>query len=192
MRVVRPKGNMDKQAQLYLTLDMLKEVVERDIEIPLKTTGLSMRPSIHSGEWIVVRRAGPPEIGVGDVVVYQAGNAFIAHRVIRRRQQADCVYLAVKGDAQLVAEEIAADRVVARVVALRKGDRRIDWDRPRWRLVGWLMACYSSWVDALYRAVPCLPGRLVGSLNYLAARLLAGSWEAAESDSNHKPGKKKH
>jgi hypothetical protein len=174
---------MDRETQLHLTLDMLKEVIERDVEIPLKTVGLSMRPSIYGGEWIVVRRASAPEIGVGDVVIYEAGSTFIAHRVIRRREQAGRIYFAVKGDAQLAAEEIAAEQVVARVVALKKGDQWIDLDRPCSRLANRLIAGYSSWVDTLYRAMPRLPavlrpasgplpGRLVSALNRLPARLL--------------------
>ncbi len=185
---------MDRETRLHLALDMLKEVIERDVEVPLKTAGLSMQPSICGGEWVVVRRISAPEppgrgcpVGVGDVVIYQAGNIFIAHRVIRRRERDGRVYLAVKGDAQLAAEEIAAEQVVARVVAVQRGDRRIDLDLPHRRLASRLIADYASWVDTLYRAMPGLPamlrpgsgrlpgrlaGRLVGSLSRLPARLL--------------------
>jgi hypothetical protein len=172
---------------------MLKEVIERDVEIPLKTFGLSMRPSICGGEWIVVRRADAKEMGVGDVVIYQSGPTFVAHRVIRRRHQDGRVYFTVKGDAHLAAEgEISADEVVAKVVALRKADKTIDLNRPRWRLANRLIARYSSWVDRLYRGTPFLHGilrragerplgrlaiRLVSGLNRLPPRLLIGSWE---------------
>jgi hypothetical protein len=181
---------MDRETQLHLTLDMLREVIERDVEVPLKTAGLSMRPSIYGGEWVVVRRAATPEVGAGDIVIYQAGSAFIAHRVIRRREQAGRVFFTIKGDAQLAAEEIAAEQVVARVVAVKRGDRRIDLNRPCRRLANRLIAGHSSWVDSLYRAMPRLPamlqpgsgrwpgqlvGRLVSSLNRLPARLL-GWW----------------
>ncbi len=186
---------MDRETRLHLALDMLKEVIARDVEVPLKTFGLSMRPSIRGGEWIVVRRASADEIAVGDVVIYQAGNAFVAHRVIRRRRQGGRVLFTVKGDAHLAAEgEIPAEAVVARVVALKKADRRIDLDHPRWRLSNRWVARYSSWVDTLYRSVPFLHGvlrrgsgrpvgrlamRLVSGLNRLPARLLIGPWELA-------------
>ncbi len=178
---------MDRETQLHLTLDMLKEVIERDVEVPLKTAGLSMQPSICDGEWVVVRRTGASKIGAGDIVVYQAGSTLVAHRIIRRRERAGRVFFAVKGDAQLAAEEIAAEQVVARVVAVREGGRRVDLDRPCRRLANRLIAGYSSWVDTLYRAMPRLPatlrpgsgrlpgrlsGRLVSSLNRLPARLL--------------------
>jgi len=178
---------MDRKTQLHLTFDMLKEIIERDVEVPLKTAGLSMRPAIYDGEWVAVRRVATSEVGAGDIVIYQAGNVFVAHRVIRRREQAGQVFFAVKGDAQLAAEEIAAERVVARVVALERGSRRIDLDRPGRRLANRLLAGYSSWADTFYRAMPRLPavlrpgsgrlpgrlaGRLVSGLNRLPARLL--------------------
>jgi hypothetical protein len=195
---------MDRETRLHVALDMLKEVIERDEEIPLKTFGLSMRPSIRGGEWIVVRRAGAEEIGVGDVVIYQSGPTFVAHRVIRQRHQGGRVYFTVKGDAHLAAEgEVAADEVVARVVALKKADKTIDLSPPRWRLANRLIALYSSWVDRLYRGVPFLHGilrraserpwgrlaiRLVSGLNCLPPRLLIGSWEMVTRQSEKPQG----
>ena len=184
---------MNREMRLHPALDMLKEVIERDVEIPLKTFGLSMRPSIHGGEWIVVRRAGAEEISVGDVVIYQAGNTFVAHRVIRKRHQEGRVYFTVKGDAHLAAEgEIAAKAVVAKVVALKKANKMMDLNHPRWHLANRLVALYSSGVDVLYRSVPflhgilrrksgrpfgCLAIRMVSGLNRLPTRLLIGSWK---------------
>lgn len=182
---------MDKETRLHLAMDMLKEVIERDVEIPLKTIGLSMRPFIYGGEWVVARRAGEVEICIGDVVIYQSGSTFIAHRVIRRREEAERVYFTVKGDAHLAAEgEISAEQVVARVVALKKASRIIDLDQPRWRRANRWIARYSSWVDILYTSLPCLPGItgraggrflacLAGRLARLTTRLMIGSWRVA-------------
>ena len=195
---------MDKETRLHLALDMLKEVIDRDVEIPLKTFGLSMRPSIRGGEWIVVRRAGAEEIRMGDVVIYQSGPVFVAHRVIRKRQQDDRICFTVKGDAHLAAEgEIAAEEIVARVVAMKKADKMIDLNHPRWRLTNRLIALYSSWVDAFYRSVPFLHGilgrgsgrpfgrlaiRLVNGLNRLPTQLLIGSWEMVTRQSEMPQG----
>jgi hypothetical protein len=127
---------------------MLREVIEQGEEVPLKTFGVSMKPFIHGGELIAVRKVDAGELGVGDVAVYQAGNRFVAHRVIRRREQRDRIFFTVKGDAHLAAEgEIAAEDVVAKVVALKKGGTRIDLDSPRWRLTNWLIAIDSSLVN---------------------------------------------
>jgi hypothetical protein len=182
---------MDKETRLHLALDMLKEVIERDVEIPLKTIGLSMRPFIYGGEWVVVRRAGDAKIYIGDIVIYQSGNTFIAHRVVRRREEGERVYFTVKGDAHLAAEgEISAEQVVAKVVALKKAGRAIDLDQPRWRRANRWIAHYSSWVDTLYTGVPSLPGitgrasgrflaYLAGRLARFTTRLMIGPWRVA-------------
>ncbi|MBN1976802.1 MAG: hypothetical protein JW918_05325 [Anaerolineae bacterium] len=181
---------MDRATRLSLAMDMLNEVIERDEDVPLKTFGLSMRPTIYGGEWVVVRRANPEKVGMGDVVIYQAGNVFVAHRVIRKRVQDGKVYFTVKGDAHLEAEgEIAAGEIVAEVVALQKTDKRIDLDRPRWRLANKLIAIWSAWVDSLCRGRVDRPGderrvrplrRLFGGavarLNHGLIKLLMGKW----------------
>jgi hypothetical protein len=183
---------MDRVTKLSLALDMLKEVIERDVEVPLKTFGLSMRPAIQGGEWVVVHKAEPEDISSGDIVIYQLGSNFVAHRVIRVHRRQNDISFTVKGDAHLAADgEIGAAGVIARVVALRRGEKTIDLRRPRWRAASRLLACYSSWVDILYRGLPPLQGllrgpdlrpsnhpaaRLVRGLNLLPARLLIGSW----------------
>jgi hypothetical protein len=188
---------MDRETRLEVALDLVKEVVMRDGEMPLKTAGLSMRPTVCGGDWLVVRRAVPADIVVGDIAVYQAGPRFVAHRVIRRRlDDAGRMWLTVKGDAHLGAEgELPAENVLATAVAVRsdRSGRILDLAGSRGRRVGRLIARYSSAVDWLYRSVPCLHGRiglspdrrarplagwanrLVGGLNRLSVRLLLGS-----------------
>ena len=184
---------MDRRTQLHLAIEMLKEVIDRDVEIPLKTFGPSMTPSIQGGEWIVVRRVSPERIAVGDVVIYENGNLFVAHRVIRKRCEDGCVYLTTKGDAHLGAEgEIPAEKALAKVVALKKPGRGIEMDSLRWQLTNRLIAYYSLFIDSLYRGVPFLHGalrrqadrplgrfgmRIVGAMMRLPIKLLMGSWE---------------
>jgi hypothetical protein len=181
---------MDRATRLSLAMDMLNEVIERDEDVPLKTFGLSMAPFIYGGDWVVVRRVGAEKIRLGDVVIYQAGNVFVAHRVICRREQDGRVYVTVKGDAHLVAEgEIAAGEIVARIVALQRAGKRIDLDRPRWRLANRLIALCSAWADSLCASRVGRRGdaragtrrslrhRFIGAvsyLNHLFIRLLVG------------------
>jgi hypothetical protein len=183
---------MDQATRLCLAMDMLNEVIEREEDVPLKTFGLSMTPAIQGGEWVVVRRVSTEEVRIGDVVIYQAGNVFVAHRIIRKREQGGSICFTVKGDAHLAAEgEIAPREIVARVVALQKMGERIDMDRPRWRLANRLIAHCSSWVDRLCRGkgnqhndARAKNGRSLGRLsvgavarlNHLLIRLLMGKW----------------
>lgn len=184
---------MDQRTQLHLAIEMLKEVIDRDVEIPLKTFGLSMTPSIRGGEWIAVRRVSPERIAVGDVVIYENDDLFVAHRVIRKRCKDGRIYITTKGDAHLGAEaEIPAEKVLAKAIALKKPGRIIEMDSFRWRLTNSLIAYYSLFIDNLYRSVPFLHGalrrqadrplgrlgmRIVGGIIHLPIRLLMGSWE---------------
>jgi signal peptidase I len=181
---------MDRATRLSLAMDMLNEVIERDEDVPLKTFGMSMVPFIYGGDWVVVRRVNAEKVRLGDVVIYQAGNVVVAHRVIRRREQNSQVYFTVKGDAHLAAEgETTAGEIVAKVVALQKAGQRIDLDRPRWRLANRLIALCSAWVDSLCASrvgrcgdTKARDGRslrhrftgVVSGLNHLFIRLLVG------------------
>ena len=181
---------MDDETRLQLSLDMLKEVIERDTEIPLKTFGLSMRPAICGGEWIVVRRVAEGEVQVGDIIVYQAGGKFVAHRIIRRLEKGGQTCFRVKGDAQLSSEGVLpAGQIVARVVALKKKGREIDMDQTTWRRVNRIIAHYSSAIDRIFRCLHYRPdrtglvGRLLTAAVRLPPRLLMLAWEFSTKNS---------
>ena len=179
---------MDDETRLRVALEMLKGVIERDVEIPLKTFGLSMRPVIYGGEWIVVRRAIEAEIRVGDIIIYQAGQGFVAHRVIQRLKKGEQTCFKVKGDAHLASEGVvSAGQIIARVVALKKRGRVISMDQPAWQRANRIIARYSSAIDHLYRRLPFRPdrtslaGRILAAVVRLPPRLLMFAWERATS-----------
>jgi signal peptidase I len=88
----------------------------------LRVTGRSMQPGLADGARVRVERARASAVRAGDVVVYEAGDRLVCHRVLWRGRRSRWL---VGGDARsgLVAW-IDASAVLGRVVAIRNSDRR--------------------------------------------------------------------
>ena len=60
--------------------------------------GISMEPTLHTGDMVVIEKKPPDEIEVGDVVVYKSGNRYIIHRVIDKFRMGGTMCFVIKGD----------------------------------------------------------------------------------------------
>ena len=60
--------------------------------IRFHATGISMQPTINHGETITIVPVEPREIKRGDIVLYRAKTAIIAHRVIRILRDTNSVF----------------------------------------------------------------------------------------------------
>ncbi len=85
----------------------------------LKTTGLSMVPTLEPGDEIVVRHADVREIKRGDLVTFKVGPEVVTHRVIKRIETDGSLSFLQKGDKGTRTFPLPADCVVGRVVEIR-------------------------------------------------------------------------
>jgi signal peptidase I len=114
-----------------------------------RTLGSSMFPLIRTGSLLQVQ---PLEMGQprpGDVILFQSGEALVAHRLIRKEPRQGNPVLITRGDAfpWHAIERVAPDQVLGRVVS-------VEW-RPGWtlrldsgpgRLLGRLLAPISPFL----------------------------------------------
>lgn len=105
-----------------ISIELLKETIERGDEIPLKTYGFSMGYTIRNGDWINVKKANAKDIRCGDIIIFQAGTQFVCHRMITKRNG----NIFTKGDSYLMLDKpIPQDRIIAKVTELNTNGRII-------------------------------------------------------------------
>jgi signal peptidase I len=69
-----------------------------DFDIALPVEGISMLPTIHTGDLAIVLPTTLQSLHVGDIVVYRYGTEMIIHRVVSTHFNAVVPYVTVKGD----------------------------------------------------------------------------------------------
>jgi len=85
----------------------------------LKTTGLSMMPTIEPGDEVVLRHIEGDEIRRGDLVTFKVGPEVVTHRIIKRIETDGKVSLLQKGDSGPRSFPLPAECVVGKVIEIR-------------------------------------------------------------------------
>ncbi len=108
-----------------LALLALPTVVRNTLGIGITTvlTG-SMRPAIDPGDLVVTQRTAASTVGIGDVIVAQAGTMAFAHRVVDVRPLSGLTRFTTRGDAN---PAIDIDPVM---VSPQQGVEKVIWRVP--------------------------------------------------------------
>ena len=108
--------------------ELAAAILEHRDSFEFVARGRSMRPHIRSGDVAHAERAEPASLRRGDVILYRSDRGQItAHRIVRVEAEEGRPVFVAAGDAFPVSRErVPADRILARVVGLRRGGKRID------------------------------------------------------------------
>jgi len=100
--------------------------------------GASMAPFILEGDLLTIEPCLAAGLRPGDVILYRlARDVLVAHRILRIGKHAGQAVYVTRGDAGSgPTEEVAADQVLGRVAALRRGSKSIPLDRAGRRVQG--------------------------------------------------------
>ena len=120
-------------------LELWKSKGKRSV---LKTTGLSMVPTLEPGDEIVVRHADFGEIKRGDLVTFKVGPEVVTHRVIKRIETDGNLSFLQKGDKGARTFPLPAECAIGKVleIRLRSGRHAISLTSRFARSAGYAVA----------------------------------------------------
>jgi hypothetical protein len=123
-----------------------------------------MAPFLAAGDWVVVEPADSDSVHPGDILLYQVGDHFHCHRLLRKTGSGDHQQLVTKGDAML-SPDLAWDPslLLGKVVAIERGAEQLRLDGGKWLATSRLVAGLSRGQAALWRASHAAKQTLLGS-----------------------------
>ena len=145
--------------------DLVQELIERDVELPLPTAGLSMGTTIRDGDSVLVRNVSPDKIHPGDIVIWRDDNGFTAHRVLYKRAHGERFQFLTKGDGHLAADPpIWGDQIIGQVTEIRGRHGSVRLESVRGRIANRCHLWYGRLLAGLTRmtkrnANSCTGGR---------------------------------
>ncbi len=114
---------------------VLTAMLSMGVSVRFRADGDSMKPTILSGDTIVVAAVDGAAVERGDIVVYRCGRRLLVHRVVGRIRAGDGSRLHLRGDGKCgVDAPVHRADVVARVVAVERGGRTVRLDGSLTRL----------------------------------------------------------
>jgi hypothetical protein len=102
------------------------DLLARGHAIRFRPPGCSMAPAIWDGEAVTVEPALPPDVRIGDIILYRANRGVIAHRVVRIVPQASAcdeaapVFILRGAAAGSPEERVESRSILGRVTAVER------------------------------------------------------------------------
>jgi hypothetical protein len=150
--------------------ELIGEVLRLFGTASVRVTGCSMLPSVWPGDTLVIQRAVPQKVAVGDILLYLREAQLVVHRVVSAKHFLGRSEIYVRGDALrrpdglVVPSEILG--TVSRIVRDGKSVRPSPRLKYRARLIGilayhsnaltrFLVFVHSIWTKARWKEAEC-------------------------------------
>jgi signal peptidase I len=119
-----------------------------DGRLGLHVTSDSMAPLLRPGDMVMAQRVMPEALRRGDLIVVRRPDDLITHRLVAVEAQG-CL---TKGDNCHFADApVPAQTILGRVVAIKRGDLRVDLTSRRWAVVNRWLGELGWWEARLSR-----------------------------------------
>ena len=114
-----------------IAFSLLNDLLSRDSVVCFTVTGESMRPTLVSGETVLLQQVDPDKVRLGDLLLYQGKGSesmpLLLHRVVAVRcRPGGGIQFQTQGDALVCPDEpITGEQILGRVCAIRS-TRKLD------------------------------------------------------------------
>jgi len=131
--------------------EMWREACDRGTILHFKVVSGSMSPLVEVDDVVMVSKAEPSGIKVGDIVAFREENYVIVHRIIDKTFSNSQIKFRHVGDNGGIPRELVAEDIIGLVTAIRKGDREIRLD-SRWNSISSrILVSRLKFIDSLGR-----------------------------------------
>lgn len=118
---------------------LLKEVLEKENEVKLRVSGVSMFPFLRKGDSLLAKGADCGQIRVGNIILYYDEGGICCHRVFSKKNG----NIRVKADANVCAEPLVSEDFIGKVVAIERKGKTIRIDNTLGYLRGLFISRFS-------------------------------------------------
>lgn len=80
--------------------------------LKLRAEGFSMYPSIKPGSLVYIEPADIPALKKGDIVVWRLDPGFVMHRIVRKFEKNNQVFVVTRGDCNLYEDEALPENLI--------------------------------------------------------------------------------
>ena len=143
-------GPTPDQADSYqqVALDLVSGPTGRASLLNLHVIGDSMAPLLRPGDLVTAQPVQPDVLRLGDMIVVRHPSDLITHRLVAVDEQG----WHTKGDNCHRADEpVTVQAIVGRVVAIKRGDVRLDVQSRRWAIANPWIGAWGRWEVASSR-----------------------------------------
>ena len=110
----------DEKAQMELK-ELSEDLLINGYHVRIRTSGLSMFPSIGTGDRITI--SPQKDVNTGDVIVFNRGGQMVAHKLVKVFEKEGIRHYQTRGDSSFRLDEpITTGQILGKVVRIERGN----------------------------------------------------------------------
>lgn len=122
------KPTKDFQYLMHIGEELLKE----GITLKVTAGGLSMFPFLRKGDIIYFKKQKTENYKKGDIIVFKTSEKFIAHRLIKLKNEKNKIMVICKGDSLLKYDKaFPVNQILGKVISVERNDKKVDYMSDR-------------------------------------------------------------
>jgi len=123
-------SSQDGAGEQGVIAELFREALRRGQPLWFRVSSGSMYPLLRIGEEVYIEPATADDLQVGEIAAFETSAGLVIHRIVQRRSDQRGIQLIEMSDAQLRAGQVESGAAIGRVVAIGRGKRHIDLQRP--------------------------------------------------------------
>jgi signal peptidase I len=143
------------------TLALFEDILENELSLRVRVTGLSMTPFLRGGEILTIKKEPHHVLRKGDLIFFKNSQGVpLLHRIIKKRESPDeKITFRTKGDGLIAFDEpVEYHRVLGKVSRIEKtnsvpGSIYINMESRQWRTINSIIARISLFKSYIYYAL---------------------------------------
>lgn len=107
-----------------------------------------MGPFIRNGDVVEIKEVPVSTLRVGDIILFQAYNRIVAHRIINKRTKDGQLVLRTKGDALTQPDPIIEEsNIIGKIMSVKKGNKVLNLEANKWKVINYLIVVSSFFIS---------------------------------------------
>ena len=118
--------SQDSASDASVIASLYREAVRKGQPLWFRVASGSMHPLLRIGEQVYIEPATAMQLQIGEIAAFETEAGLVIHRIVQRHQENGDIQLVEMSDVHLRAGRVKSGAIIGRVVAIRKGNTRID------------------------------------------------------------------
>ncbi len=110
--------------------ELYREALRKGQPLWFRVLSGSMSPMLRVGEEVYIAPTTAGDLQIGEIAAFETDAGLVIHRIVQRLSDRGSIQLIEMSDVYLHAGQVESGAAIGRVVAIGRGKRRIDLQRP--------------------------------------------------------------
>ena len=122
--------SQDSAVEQGIIAELYREALRKGQPLWFRVSSGSMHPLLRIGEEVYIEPATAGDLQIGEIAAFETSAGLVIHRIVQRHFDQHGVQLIEMSDVHLRAGPVESGAAIGRVVAIGRGKRRVDLQRP--------------------------------------------------------------